>query len=257
MTILPRVICPFLCLRDSSPSSSLFQARFARLSATEAKRARASISSPVPATTSRTKPCKTRLFSSVITAIAAAWPSNTAASTSDRCARRISSASRSSSRTSGPLGICAIRRRYSEHERNRSGVCLHRRDRKTFPQTQTFAARAHQAHAGPRRATESQTERLHHHHCGTCSSAGQKSRIGTFCAARSQKLSRPRPATWSPDFVEGQYIYGRDSNHRRFEDSERFHTATGRQGRHSVERCRRRHSRQGQHARDCLPRYIE
>src|SRR5260370_33285467 len=254
MTIPRRSICPFPCLPDSSLSSSLFQARFARLSATETKRARALISSPVWATISRTKLCKTRSFSSVTTAVAAAWQSNIAASTSGRCVRKISSASRSSSPTSGLSGICAIGREYSERERNRSGVRLHRRGRKTLPQTQTLSCRTHQAHADPHRAAESQAECLHHRRRRTCSRASPKSRIGTFCAARPQRPSRPRPASWGPDFVEGQHIYGRHSHHCRLKDSERFHSAARREGRGAVEGSRRRPSRQDQHARVRLRR---
>src|SRR5437899_3940390 len=235
MTIPRRVICPFLCLPDSSLSSSLFQARFGRLLATEAKRARALLSSPVSATTSRTQLCKTRSCSSVTTVVAAAWQWNIAASTWGRCARRISSASRSSSRTSGLSGICATKREYSEHERHRSGVRLHRRDRETLSEAQALAGRAHQAHAGPHRAIESQTERLHYRHRGTCSRAGQKSRIGTFCTARPQRPARPRPASWHSDFAEGQHIYRRRSNDGRFKNPEGFHPAARRQGRHSVE----------------------
>src|SRR2546422_8271084 len=257
MTIPRRVICPFLCLPDSSLSSSLFQARFAPSWATEAKRARALISSPVSATTSRTKLCKTRSCSSVTTAVAAAWQWNIAASTWGRCARRTSSASRSSSRTSGLSGICAIKREYSEHERHRSGVCLHRRDRKPFPQAQAFASRAHQAHTGPHRAIESQTERLHYRHRGTCSRAGQKSRIGTFCAARPQGATRPWPAPRHSDFPERQHKYGRDSNDGWLKNLEGFYSQGRCCGRRTVERDRRHHSRQNQHARVCVRRDIE
>src|SRR5258708_5095305 len=172
MTIPRRVIYPFPSLLGSYPSSSLFRAKFARLSVTEAKRARALISSPVSATISKTKLYKTRSFSSVTTEAAAAWPWNIAASTLGRCARRTSSASRSSSPTLVPSGTCAIRREYSEHERNRSGVRPNRRDRKAFPQAQTLAARAHEAHARPHRPSESQIERLHHRECGACPRAG-------------------------------------------------------------------------------------
>src|SRR6267154_682388 len=228
MTIPRRMICPFLGLSDSSLSSSLFQARFARLSATETKRARALISSPVWATISRIRLCKTRSFSSVTTAVAAAWLWSIAASILGRCARKISSASHSSSPTLALSGICATRRKYSEHERNRFGVRFHRRDRKTFPQAQAFAGRPHQTHAGPHRASESQTERLHHRHRGTCSRAGEKSRSGAFCAARPQELSRSRPASRHPHFVERQYIYGRYPHYRWFKDSERFHPAARR-----------------------------
>src|SRR6267154_1428471 len=257
MTTRRRAIFPPLRLPDSSLSSSLFQARFARLSAMEAKRAKALISSPVSATISRIKLYKTRSCSSVTTEVAAAWPWNIAASTLGKCARRTSSASRSSSPTSVPSGICAIRREYSEHERNRSGVRLHRRDRKPFPQAQTLAARAHEAHARPHRESESQIERLHYGHRRTCSRAGQESRIGAFCTARPQRPSRPRPAPRHTHFAEGQYIYGRYSHYRRFEDSERFYSAARRQGRHSVERGGRRHSRQDQYARICLRRDVE
>src|SRR6266513_2298243 len=60
--------------------------------------------------TSRTRLCRTRSFNSATTAAAAAWPSNIVASTSGRCARRISSASRSSSPTLATSGISVIRK---------------------------------------------------------------------------------------------------------------------------------------------------
>src|SRR6266852_3857669 len=212
---------------------------------------------PLLATTSRTRRCKTRSFSSVTTVAAAAWPSNIAESTSGRCARRISSESRSSSRTSAHSVLSYIRREYSEPERNRSRVRLHRRDRKALSQTQAFSRRARQAHARAHRATEPQTERVHHRHRRTCSRAGQNSRIGTFCAARPQRPSRPRPAAWHSHFPERQHLHQGHSNDGWFKNSERFHSTARRRSRRPAERSRRRDPWQDQHARICIWGHIQ
>src|SRR6266700_476786 len=224
MTIPRRVTCPFLCRPRSSLFSSRFRTRFAGSSVTAVNPAKALISLPVSATTSKTRHCKTRSFSSVTTAAAAASPSNIAASTLGRCARKISSVSRSSLRTSGRSGTSVIRREYSEHERRRSRVRLYRGDRETLSKTKTFSRRAHQAHARPHRATRSCAQRVYLRHHRTRPRSSKESRNRVLRSARPHGSSRPRPAPWHSHFVEGQHQHGWHPHARRLENSAQLHS---------------------------------